>query len=441
MVKIMPDQERCNKTNIKGRSIYGEITGRKYVLLLAIASAIILTVIVDIMTGPAALSMDQVISTILFPAASEQSVQVIVWTFRLPVALTAVVIGAALGIAGANMQTILNNPLASPYTLGISAAAGFGAALAIVLGVGVLPFADTLIVPANAFLFSFVSCLAIYGVTRFKKASTETIVLVNLELQNLRFGYNSKPVLSGVSFAAEPMITAIIGPNAAGKSTLLKCICGILKPRGSIRLDGKPLEAYKRDEVLKAISYLPQETATGAVLTVFEAVLLGRLNSLGWRVREEDMDLVADTLEKLGLEELAKRPVDELSGGQKQMVSIAQSIVRGPSVLLMDEPTNSLDLQRQLELFDVIRDITGENKMTTVVALHDLNLAARYAGKVVLMNRGGVEAQGTPADVITEEMIRAVYGVNARVTLDGDGIPQVIPVNSARKRGLKKNIN
>lgn len=261
---------------------------------------------------------------------------------------------------------------------------------------------------------------------------------MNLELQNLRFGYNAKPVLGGVSFTAEPMITAIIGPNAAGKSTLLKCICGILKPRGTIRLDGKPLEDHNRDEVLKAISYLPQETATGAVLTVFEAVLLGRLSSLGWRVRAEDKELVAGTLARLGLAELAKRPIDELSGGQKQMVSIAQSIVRGPSVLLMDEPTNSLDLQRQLELFDVIREITGENKMTTVVALHDLNLAARYAGKVVLMNQGGIEAQGRPADVITAGMIRTVYGVNARVTLDEDGIPQVIPVNSVRKGGLKK---
>jgi iron complex transport system ATP-binding protein len=258
---------------------------------------------------------------------------------------------------------------------------------------------------------------------------------VNLELQNLRFAYNSKPVLNDVSFKAEPMITAIIGPNAAGKSTLLKCICGILKPAGSIRLDGKPLEAYSRNEVLKSISYLPQETATSAVLTVFEAVLLGRINWLGWRVKEEDIDIVADTLAKLEMEDLAKRPIDELSGGQKQMVSIAQSIVRGPAVLLMDEPTNSLDLQRQLELFDVIRDITDKNKMTTVVALHDLNLAARYAGRVVLMNRGRVEAQGSPAYVITEGMIRTVYGVNARVTLDGDDIPQIIPINSTRKCG------
>ncbi len=200
MVKNMPDQELRTKVNVPGGKIYGEIAGRKYVLLLAIASAILLAVIVDIMTGPAALSMGEVISTILFPAAGGQSVQVIVWTFRLPVALTAVVVGAALGVAGANMQTILNNPLASPYTLGISAAAGFGAALAIVLGVGVLPFADTLLVPANAFLFSFVSCLAIYGVTRFKKASTETIVLIGIAVLFL-----FDALLALLQYVANPM--------------------------------------------------------------------------------------------------------------------------------------------------------------------------------------------------------------------------------------------
>ncbi len=261
---------------------------------------------------------------------------------------------------------------------------------------------------------------------------------MNLKIQNLRFAYNSKPVLKGVSFEAEPMITALIGPNAAGKSTLLKCICGILNPEGSVVLGGKNLKAFSKDEVLKAISFLPQESENSAVLTVFEAVLLGKTNSLNWRVKDEDIYHVADTLEMLEIDDLAKRFINELSGGQKQMVSIAQSIVRGPSVLLMDEPTSSLDLQRQLELFDVIQDITDENKITTIVALHDLNLAARFAGKVVLINCGRIEAQGSPAHVITEEMIRTVYGVNARVMLDEDEIPQIIPINSTRKSCKQK---
>jgi len=263
---------------------------------------------------------------------------------------------------------------------------------------------------------------------------------VKLEIKNLKFGYNSIPVLKSVNMVAEPMITAIIGPNAVGKSTLLKCICGILKAEGSIIFNGKDLKEYRKDEVIKTISYLPQESSTSAVMTVLEATMLGRINSLGWRINDEDLSASMDTLEKLGIEELAMRPMNELSGGQKQMVSIAQSIIRKPKVLLMDEPTNSLDLQRQLELFDVIQTITENNGMTTVVALHDLNLAARYAGNVVLMNGGKVVASGSPASVITEAMIRKVYGVNARVTLDGEGIPQVIPINSTRKCRIKKAI-
>lgn len=166
--------------NVEAKSIYGEIAGQKLFFLLLTASVIVLAVIVDVMTGPASLSLDSVVSTILSPGTSDSSLYAIVWTFRLPVALMAVVIGAALGMAGAMMQTILNNPLASPYTLGISSAAGFGAALAVVLGVGVVPFAETVLVPANAFVFSLLCCMMIYAAARLKRASTETIVLAGI---------------------------------------------------------------------------------------------------------------------------------------------------------------------------------------------------------------------------------------------------------------------
>jgi iron complex transport system ATP-binding protein len=262
---------------------------------------------------------------------------------------------------------------------------------------------------------------------------------VKLEVKNLTFGYKSTPVLKGICMEAKPMVTAVIGPNAAGKSTLLKCISGILKPpknkksTGSILLDGRDMNAYSHDDFLRAVSYLPQDAPSNSVLTVFEAVLLGRMNALGWKVSDEDIRLTMDAMEKLGIEGLAKCAMSELSGGQKQMVSIAQSIARKPEVLLMDEPTNSLDLQHQLELFELIKAITDENGMTTIVALHDLNLAARYAGNVVLLNKGRIEVTGKPTSVITEEMIRDVYCVNARVTTDDEGIPQVIPLASARK--------
>lgn len=156
---------------------YENLAGRRILLLFAIALAIVFACIIDVLTGPASLSPYDVAMTILYPESQDRSIQVIVWSFRLPVALMAVAVGAALGLAGADMQTILGNPLASPYTLGISAAAGFGAALAMVLGVGILPSTNELLVPLNAFIFSLVSCFAIYGIAQIKKASSETIVL------------------------------------------------------------------------------------------------------------------------------------------------------------------------------------------------------------------------------------------------------------------------
>ncbi len=170
----------CIKMITTENAAYKRLARRRIILLLLASLAIIFTVIVDILTGPASLSPYVVARTILSPESAERSVQVIIWTFRLPVALMAVAVGAALGLAGANMQTILDNPLASPYTLGISAAAGFGAALAMVLGFGILPFASDLFVPLNAFIFSLLGCFAIYCIAQKKKASTETIVLTGI---------------------------------------------------------------------------------------------------------------------------------------------------------------------------------------------------------------------------------------------------------------------
>ena len=166
----------------KGRGIYGEITGKKYLFLILLTLAIILTSILDIMTGPASLTVGDVLRTIFTRSLSPQSMQTIVWTFRLPVALMALVVGAALGVAGAEMQTIIDNPLASPYTLGVSAAAGFGAALAIVLGVGVLPLGEMFLIPVNAFVFSFLCCMLLYFIARVKRASSETMVLAGIAL-------------------------------------------------------------------------------------------------------------------------------------------------------------------------------------------------------------------------------------------------------------------
>ncbi|MEW6326442.1 MAG: ABC transporter ATP-binding protein [Thermodesulfobacteriota bacterium] len=258
---------------------------------------------------------------------------------------------------------------------------------------------------------------------------------MKLQIERLLFAYDGGgPVLRDIHLEALPgEVTVIIGPNASGKSTLLKCVAGMLKPRGAIRLDGKETSGFKKDEITQWVSYLPQEKSSRAVLTVFEAVLLGRIQSLSWRVGKEDLAPALEVLEGLGIERLASRFLDELSGGQKQMVSIAQALVRQSRVLLLDEPLSGLDLRHELEILDLLREITVQRRITTVIALHDLNLAARYADKVVILKDGDVFALGEPEAVLTSQTIGAVYGVNCKVAAD-DGVLQITPLSSIRSK-------
>lgn len=257
-----------------------------------------------------------------------------------------------------------------------------------------------------------------------------------LAVRNLSFSYGQKSVLQDINLDCKPMLTAIIGPNATGKSTLLKCIAGLLKHRGSVTLNEVRIE---NGGAARQVSYLPQDNGSPIAITVLEAVLLGRHQYLSWRVGQEDLELAFGILEDLGIEELATRPLNQLSGGQQQMVSIAQSLVREPQVLLMDEPTSSLDLYRQLEIFNLIKEVTWERNIITLVALHDLNLAARYADRLVVMNKGTIYNAGEPDEILTKAMIKTVYGVQAEVYMDGDRLPVVVPkvpMSSARRKRL-----
>lgn len=168
--------------DIKAKEIYGKITGQKYILLIIFTVICVLALLIDILVGPAWLSVYEVLSAILGVNPRDSITHVIVWTIRLPTALMAIVVGAVLGIAGAEMQTILDNPLASPYTLGVSAGAGFGAALAIVLGEGMVPYVGEYLVSINAFFFSLLTCLLVYFITKTRRVTAETMVLVGIAL-------------------------------------------------------------------------------------------------------------------------------------------------------------------------------------------------------------------------------------------------------------------
>lgn len=256
---------------------------------------------------------------------------------------------------------------------------------------------------------------------------------MKIKVNDLSFCYDDRDVLKNINLEALPgTITALIGPNAAGKTTLLRCLAGILKPEGRIYLDKKEIRDYRKREINRLVSYLPQENSPHATLRVYETVLLGRLYSLSWRLSEDELSIAFEIMRELNIENLASQYLAELSGGQRQMVFIAQALVKKPKVLLLDEPTTSLDLQHQLEVLEQVRNITLQQKITTFMAIHDLNLAARYADRFLVLKEGGVYNFGRPVDVISEGMVQDIYGVHASIFIDGHGIPQVIPECSIR---------
>jgi iron complex transport system ATP-binding protein len=257
---------------------------------------------------------------------------------------------------------------------------------------------------------------------------------LTLSIDNLSFSYGKRPVLSDISIAqVRPgRITAVIGPNAAGKSTLFKCITGLVAGAGTIRMDGVPLQQLDHATRRRRFCYLPQEVPINAVLTVMEAILLVRKQTSTWRVSEDDLQAASDVIDELGIDDLADLYLDELSGGQKQLVSIAQALVRSPDLLLLDEPTSALDLQHQVEVLDLVRAATLRRGITTMIALHDLNLAGRYADDFVVLKQGRLFGCGSADETLTVETIEAVYGVKARV-YRADGITTVTPLTSARR--------
>lgn len=248
---------------------------------------------------------------------------------------------------------------------------------------------------------------------------------MTLQATNVSFQYGSHRVLHQMSLPFEPGVTALVGPNAAGKSTFLKCLCGILSPTGEVFLNGRSLREYSRRDISRMIGYLPQAGFYRGGLTVFETVLLGRLHDLGWRVSATDTQSVQALLDEMTLTDVANRMIQELSGGQAQLVAIAQALIRNPSVLLLDEPTSNLDLRRQFEVCSRIQQITKSRGVVTVISLHDLNLAARYADRIVVLRDGTTYAVGTPAEVLNTKMMSDVYQVDTEITHDASGRPTV----------------
>ena len=255
----------------------------------------------------------------------------------------------------------------------------------------------------------------------------------SLVVRDVAVSYGTRTVLRGVSLPElrNGQVTALLGPNAAGKSTLFRRIVGQLKGPGTVVLDGRDLADLPQLDPARPC-YLPQDTSANAVLTVFEAVLLAGKQGRAWRVSDAEADMVSQVLAMLEIGDLAGRHLEELSGGQRQLVGLGQALVRQPKILLLDEPTSALDLQRQVEVLALLRRLVREQNICVVLAIHDLNQALRFADQVAVLGGGRVVAYGAPAVVLTPGLLREAYGVDARVEHCSRGFPFLIVDGSAR---------
>lgn len=236
-----------------------------------------------------------------------------------------------------------------------------------------------------------------------------------LSVDDICFSYNSHPVLDDISFSVlKGRVLAILGVNGAGKSTLLKCLNRILRPKsGSVFLDKQDLFKLPRDAIARRMGYVPQQHSQPR-LTVYEAVLLGRRPHMGLAVGKADYAVVEDTLERMGLSGLALRPVGDLSGGEVQKVMIARALAQSPTILLLDEPTSNLDLKNQMDVMGLIRSVVVDQGLMAVVAIHDLNLAIRFADHFLFLKDHCVHALADRND-LAAGVIEQVYGLQVQV--------------------------
>ena len=251
---------------------------------------------------------------------------------------------------------------------------------------------------------------------------------MTLTVRGLSFSYDSQTVLEDVDLdIGGGEVLGLVGPNGAGKSTLLECINRVLTPdAGTLVVDGTNLNDLSRDGIARLVGYVPQEESDAFPSTVFDTVLMGRMPHGSWKPSEGDFEIVDEILTLLDLQDLAMRNVDELSGGQRQKVLVGRALSQESDVLLLDEPTSSLDLRHQIEVMDLITQQVREHDIATAIAIHDLNLASRYCDTVAMLHEKQIFAAGDPAEILSTENIRTVYGVHVRI-FDDDGERTIVP--------------
>ena len=242
-------------------------------------------------------------------------------------------------------------------------------------------------------------------------------------------------VLTSVSFEAKPgEVVGLIGPNGAGKSTLIRALAGLIRPHvGSVTLDGKPLDRINSRERARGIAYMPQHDAVHP-FTALETVLMGRYTHLGRFELEgrEDLRIARDAMARTEISEFESRQLDRISGGERQRVILARALAQQARVILLDEPSSSLDLRHRLSMMETLRSEVANRGVAAVVALHDVWLAGTYCDRLTLLSEGTVVTDGEPADVLTSENLENVFGVKTEVRIDpASNRPQVRLIGTA----------
>jgi len=239
---------------------------------------------------------------------------------------------------------------------------------------------------------------------------------VILTIKGIDFYYESIKALENITFEVkEGEVLGIIGPNGSGKTTLLKCINMVLRPKvGAILIDSKNISEFDRKEIAKNIGVVPQNSTIHFPFTVFDIVLMGRMPYVDKLKGEccKDLEITEEVMKITNIKHLASRPINEISGGEKQRVVIARALAQEPKILLLDEPTLHLDINHQIEILELVVEIAKRKKLIVIMVSHDLGLASRYCDKLLLLHKGSIYSVGSAAEVLTTENIKKVYGID-----------------------------
>jgi len=260
--------------------------------------------------------------------------------------------------------------------------------------------------------------------------------LSTIEFQNVSVRYGLEPVLDDLTFTIDSgSWVSVIGPNGAGKSTMLRALVGLTAFAGSIAIDGRPVDRMRRRELARSLAYVAQTPEHPAGMSVFDYVMLGRTPHRSYlgTGSGDDLAIARDVLSLLDLERLAGRPVSSISGGEAQRAAIARAVTQRAPVLLLDEPTSSLDIARQQEVMNLIDNLRASEGFTVISTMHDLTLAGQYADRLMLLADGGIRGDGTSREVLTTEAIERHYGAFVRVVEDADGAITVVPLRPGRQ--------